>query len=68
MNKQVLWGILEKYDGIHQFSKFTDSLSKVIQGTQSENDMVEIIKVSNDINKSDTIVLDSQLNLCNILF
>ena len=31
-NKAILWSILEKYDGISEYTKFCDAISNLIQG------------------------------------
>ncbi len=41
-HKAILWSILEKYDGISEYTNLCDALSRVIQGKLSNSDMLII--------------------------
>ena len=41
-NKAILWSILEKYDGISEYTNFCDSLSRFIQGKISNTDILVV--------------------------
>ena len=41
-NKAILWSILEKYDGISEYKKFCDALSRFIQGKISNTDILVV--------------------------
>jgi hypothetical protein len=39
-NKAILWSILEKYDGISEYTNLCDALSRIIQGGISGTDIL----------------------------
>ena len=41
-NKAILWSILEKYDGISEYTNLCDSLSRIIQGKINSNDILVV--------------------------
>lgn len=55
-NKSTLWTLLNKYDYLGQFA---DSLSRVIQGTQSDSDYMTVFANYNSLDNSDTQTLDA---------
>lgn len=44
---KLLWNLLEKYDSDKGFKTFCDSLSLIIQGKQTDDDLVNIIQFRN---------------------
>lgn len=51
-NKAILWSILEKYDGIKEYTKFCDAISNLIQGKNNSGDF---LVVYNFLMKIDTV-------------
>lgn len=51
-NKAILWSVLEKYDGIKEYTKFCDAISNLIQGKNVSGDF---LIVYNFIMKIDTV-------------
>lgn len=51
-NKAILWSILEKYDGIKEYTKFCDAISNLIQGRNNSGDF---LVVYNFLMKIDTV-------------
>lgn len=51
-NKAILWSILEKYDGIKEYTKFCDAISNLIQG---KNNSGYFLVVYNFLMKIDTV-------------
>jgi hypothetical protein len=41
-NKAILWSILEKYDGISEYTNLCDALSRIIQGSISGADILAV--------------------------
>ncbi len=41
-NKAILWSILEKYDGISEYTNLCDALSRIIQGGINSNDILVV--------------------------
>lgn len=67
-NKQILWDILCKYDNILEFRYFCDSISRILQGTNDINDLLDIIKFNEEIDNSDIEAIDEIVNLKEIVF
>ena len=59
--KETLWNILEKYDGFLKNTKFCDSLSKFIQGTENSEDILNIYVSLSEIEKSDKLKIDQTI-------
>lgn len=51
-NKAILWSVLEKYDGIKEYTKFCDAISNLIQGKNNSGDF---LVVYNFLMKIDTV-------------
>jgi hypothetical protein len=51
--KEILWSVLEKYDGISKLNKFCDSISKFIQDKQNGDDIINVYQSFDNIEKSD---------------
>ena len=51
--KEILWSVLEKYDGISKLNKFCDSISKFIQDNQNGDDIINVYQSFDNIEKSD---------------
>jgi hypothetical protein len=60
-NKSILWSILEKYDGISEYSKFCDALSRFIQGEINKNDILVIYQSLLVIDMIDKKKIDSTI-------
>ena len=41
-NKAILWSILEKYDGISEYTNLCDALSRIIQGSTNGTDILAV--------------------------
>ena len=65
-NKKQLWTLLEKYDSDKNLVSFCDSISNVIQGKETEQDLINLIRF-NDICEKDMNIV-SELVDVNILF
>jgi hypothetical protein len=59
--REILWSVLEKYDGISKFNKFCDSISKFIQNKQSDDDIINVYQSFNVIDKSDISKIKSTI-------
>lgn len=51
--KEILWSVLEKYDGISNLNKFCDSISNFIQNKQNGNDIINVYRSLDTIEQSD---------------
>lgn len=40
--KSILWGVLSKYDGLVEYTKFCDSLSNLIQDKATGDDILTV--------------------------
>ena len=67
MNKEKLWNLLEKYDTNPNLSDFCNSISRIIQGVETDNDLVNLI-IFNDINERDMDILNESLNIKTLIF
>lgn len=63
-----LWMVLEKYDNQTDMISFCNSLSKVIQHTHNEDDIINIINATSLIDEKDADTIDSIVNLKEVLF
>ena len=59
--KELLWNILEKYDGYPEYKKFCDSLSNFIQGKENSNDILNIYVSLSEIENSDKVKIDQTI-------
>ena len=41
-NKAILWSILEKYDGVLEYTEFCNALSRFIQGSINGTDILVV--------------------------
>ena len=55
-NKSFLWDLLNKYEDLGQFA---DSISRVIQGTQSDSDYMTVFSNYRMLETQDTQILDT---------
>jgi hypothetical protein len=60
-NKAILWSLLEKYDGISEYTKFCDALSRIIQGKLSSDDMLTIYGSLLEIDMADKKKIDATI-------
>lgn len=60
-NKAILWSILEKYDGISEYQKFCDALSRFIQGSKSGTDILIVYQSLLIIDMIDRKKIDSTI-------
>lgn len=60
-NKAILWSILEKYDGISEYTNFCDSLSRFIQGKISNTDILVVYQSLLTIDMVDKKKIDSTI-------
>jgi N-acetylglucosamine kinase-like BadF-type ATPase len=60
-NKALLWSVLEKYDGISEYTPFCDSISNFIKGTFNGDDMLTVYRHSNLIDASDRKKIDATI-------
>jgi len=51
--KEILWSVLEKYDGISNLNKFCDSISNFIQNKQNGNDIINVYRSLDTIDRVD---------------
>lgn len=67
-NKAILWSILEKYDGISEYSNFCDALSRFIQGTISNTDIIvvyqNLFKIDMIDKKKIEFTIGSEIDYC----
>lgn len=66
-NNKNLWILLEKYDSDKNLSSFCDSISKIIQGIETQEDLINLIKF-NEICESDMDILNKSIDLKSVLF
>lgn len=60
-NKAILWSILEKYDGVSEYKKFCDALSRFIQGSINDTDILVIYQSLLIIDMIDRKKIDSTI-------
>jgi hypothetical protein len=60
-NKAILWSILEKYDGISEYKKFCDALSRFIQGYINGTDILVVYQSLLIIDMIDRKKIDSTI-------
>ena len=60
-NKAILWSILEKYDGISEYSNFCDALSRFIQNKVNNTDILVVYKSLLIIDMIDKKKIDSTI-------
>ena len=60
-NKAILWSILEKYDGISEYTNLCDALSRFIQGTISNTDILVVYQNLLKIDMIDKKKIDSTI-------
>ena len=65
---EKLWMVMEKYDNQLGMKSFCDALSKVIQHTHGEEDIINIISATSSIDEKDADTIDSVINLKEVLF
>jgi hypothetical protein len=51
--KEILWSVLEKYDGVSNLNKFCDSISNFIQNKQNGNDIINVYRSLDTIEQID---------------
>jgi hypothetical protein len=59
--KEILWSILSKYDGIKEYIMFCDGISNFIQGKQDGDDIINIFKSLERIDKEDKKMVDKTI-------
>jgi hypothetical protein len=57
--KEILWSVLEKYDGVSAYSDFCDSLSRFIQGSENSDDLIVVYNHLLLLDSEDTKKIDS---------
>jgi hypothetical protein len=67
-DKSTLWEILVKYDNLKEFKSFCDSISKLIQGTESDDDLLDLISFNENIDMIDLSEIDKVISLTEIVF
>lgn len=67
-NKKSLYDILIKYDSDSSMVSFCDSLSRVIQETHTESDLIRIISFSSVIDTNDIQSIDTNVGITEIIF
>lgn len=60
-NKAILWSILEKYDGISEYTNLCDSLSRIIQGKINGNDILVVYQSLLVIDMADKKKIDATI-------
>lgn len=60
-NKAILWSILEKYDGISEYTNFCDALSRFIQGSINGTDILVVYRSLLIIDVIDRKKIDSTI-------
>lgn len=60
-NKAILWSILEKYDGIKEYTKFCDAISNLIQGKSFNNEFLIVYSTLAKLDLSDKKKIDSTI-------
>lgn len=60
-NKAILWSILEKYDGIKEYTKFCDAISNLIQGKSFNNEFLIVYSTLTKLDLADKKKIDSTI-------
>ena len=60
-NKEILWSVLIKYDGINSLTAFCDSISKFIQGNENGTDIINVFNKLTSIDISDKNKIDKTI-------
>jgi hypothetical protein len=60
-NKAILWSILEKYDGISEYTNLCDALSRIIQGNISGTDILAVYQSLLVIDMDDKKKIDATI-------
>jgi hypothetical protein len=60
-NKAILWSILEKYDGISEYTNLCDALSRIIQGSISDTDILAVYQSLLVIDMDDKKKIDATI-------
>jgi hypothetical protein len=60
-NKAILWSILEKYDGILEYTNLCDALSRIIQGSTNGTDILAVYQSLLIIDMIDKKKIDSTI-------
>jgi len=60
-NKAILWSILEKYDGISEYSKFCDAISNLIQGKGINSEFLVVYSTLYKLDLDDKKKIDSTI-------
>jgi hypothetical protein len=68
INKKALYQILVKYDSIGSYSNFCDSLSRVIQGNHTDDDIINIISFATIVDNKDIDTIDQNVGLLEVIF
>jgi hypothetical protein len=61
INKKALWSILNKYDGLTDFTKFCDSISNFIQDKSDNTDAVTVFQHFTSIDKEDYTLINESI-------
>ena len=60
-NKAILWSILEKYDGVSEYTEFCNALSRFIQGSINGKDILVVYQSLLIIDMIDRKKIDSTI-------
>ena len=60
-NKAILWSLLEKYDGIKEYTKFCDALSNLIQSKGITSNLLTVYTFLSKIDMDDKKKIDSTI-------
>ena len=60
-NKAILWSILEKYDGISEYSKFCDAISNLIQGKGINSEFLVVYSTLSKLDLDDKKKIDNTI-------
>lgn len=60
-NKAILWSLLEKYDGIKEYTKFCDALSNLIQNKNITSNLLTVYTFLSKIDMVDKKKIDSTI-------
>jgi hypothetical protein len=67
-NKAILWSILEKYDGISEYTNLCDALSRIIQGGINSNDILvvyqNLLKIDMIDKKKIDMTIGDEIDAC----
>lgn len=68
--KSILWSVLAKYDGLEDYAKFCDSLSRLIQDKSNGDDILTVYTHLNKIDRVDYNRVDEAvgIEISNYLF